>query len=75
MTYMRDETVLKVSQRLRDSMRMFAKLPEDAEVIFEFQQCRLFNWAIPRYWQDNLVSSGNQYHHLNDLIMSLSRIY
>ena len=42
MTKKRDETVLKLSQRLRDSMRMFAELPEDAEILPEVQQCRFF---------------------------------
>ncbi|KAE9074824.1 hypothetical protein PF005_g25464 [Phytophthora fragariae] len=31
MTKRRDETVLKFSQRLKDNVRMFAELPEDAE--------------------------------------------
>ena len=47
MTKKRDETVLKLSQRLRDSMRMFAELPEDAEILPEVQQCRFFKRAIP----------------------------
>ena len=58
MTIKRDETVLQLSQRLRDSVRMFAELPEDAEVIPEVQQCRFFKRAMPRDWQDKLAASG-----------------
>ena len=35
MTKTRDETVLKLSQRLRDSVRMFSEIPEDAGILPE----------------------------------------
>ncbi|CAI5712118.1 unnamed protein product [Peronospora destructor] len=58
MTKKKDETALKLSQSLRYSVRMFAELPEDAEVIPEVQQCRFFKRAMPRDWQDKLAASG-----------------
>ncbi|CAI5742716.1 unnamed protein product [Peronospora destructor] len=60
MTKKKDETVLKLFQSLQDSVRMFAELPEDAEVIPEVQQCRFFKRAMPRDWQDKLAASGIQ---------------
>ncbi|OWZ03089.1 Pol Polyprotein [Phytophthora megakarya] len=35
----RDESVLKFSQRMKENIRMFAELPQDAEEIPEVQQC------------------------------------
>uniref|UniRef100_A0AAV1UR62 Uncharacterized protein n=1 Tax=Peronospora matthiolae TaxID=2874970 RepID=A0AAV1UR62_9STRA len=43
----RDETVLKFSQRLRENIRLFAELPQNAEEIPEVQQCRYFKRGMP----------------------------
>ena len=74
MTKKRDETILALSQRLRDSVRMLDELPKDAEVIPEVQKCLFFKRVMPRNWQDELAAPGMQYDRLNELIMYFSRI-
>ncbi|POM80135.1 Gag-pol fusion protein [Phytophthora palmivora] len=74
MTKRRDESVHKFSQRMRENVRMFAELPQDAEVIPEMQQCRYFKRGMPRAWQEKLAASGAVYDKLNDLALYFTRI-
>ena len=70
----RDETVLKFSQRLRENIRLFAELPQNAEEIPEIQQCRYFKRGMPRAWQEKLSAAGVVFDHLNELILYFTRI-
>ncbi|KAG6611434.1 Pol Polyprotein [Phytophthora cinnamomi] len=74
MTKRRDESVHKFSQRMRENIRMFAELPQDAEVIPEVRQCRYFKRGMPRAWQEKLAASGAVYDRLNDLVLYFTRI-
>lgn len=74
MTKRRDETVLKFSQRLKENIRMFAELPQNAEEVPEVQQCRYFKRGMPRGWQDKLASAGVVHDTLGELVLYFSRL-
>ncbi|KAI9981470.1 hypothetical protein PInf_009222 [Phytophthora infestans] len=74
MTKRRDEHVLKLSQRLKENVRMFAELPLDAEEVLEVQQCRYLKRGIPRAWQDKLSSAGVVYDTFSELVQYFSRL-
>ena len=70
----RDETIHKLSQSLWESVRMFAKIPEDAEVTPEVHHCRFFKRTTSGDWQDKLAASEIQYDRLDELTMYFSCI-
>ncbi|GMF40265.1 unnamed protein product [Phytophthora fragariaefolia] len=59
---------------MSENIRMFAELPQDAEIIPEVQQCRYFKRGMPRAWQEKLATSGVVYDRLYDLVLYFTRI-
>ncbi|OWZ20899.1 hypothetical protein PHMEG_0004627 [Phytophthora megakarya] len=69
-----DESVLKVSHRVKENNRMFTELSQDAEEIPEVQSCRYFKRGMPRAWQEKLAASGAILERFSELLLYFTRI-